>query len=180
MAKNANTERNDRNFKVGDGVMLLTMSLKLKSGSNTRELFSKYYGQFKILRQVSPFWFKIEPSHTIVAIETHDTFHTSLLQPCKADKYGSEKRPRPALVLKMAARNMKMIKFLTDRREKVKYSTKLSLRAILTSKTWEPDKSSRISKTRSNFSRRRDDSYLRGRDINDHISSHRTVYCFHP
>ena len=90
MAKYANRKRIDHSFKVGDRVLLPTKNLKLESGSNTRKLHPKYCGPFKILRQISPFKFKIDLSHPLLAKGVHDTFHANLHQPSKSDRYRRE------------------------------------------------------------------------------------------
>ena len=90
MAKYANIERIDHSFKVCDKVLLSTKNLKLESESKTRKFHPKYCGPFKILKQVSPVSFKIKLSQPMLAKGIHDTFHTSLLQPYKADKYRRE------------------------------------------------------------------------------------------
>ena len=95
MAKYANLKRIDCNFKVGDEVLLPTKNLKLESGNSTRKFHPKYCGIFKIIKQVSPVLFRIGLSQSMLAKSIHDTFHTSLLQPCIEYEYGREKGPQP-------------------------------------------------------------------------------------
>ena len=69
-------ERHYHGFKEGDQVWLEEMNLQLSHPSV--KLAPKWYGPFKVLREISPvvYHLKLPPHWTL-----HNIFHTSLLTP---------------------------------------------------------------------------------------------------
>jgi hypothetical protein len=75
----ANKDRRDHSFKVGDLVRLSTVNIRKTAYGMARKLMPRYVGPFSIIRQVSPVAFELELPPEYSGI--HPIFHVSLFQP---------------------------------------------------------------------------------------------------
>lgn len=78
----ADQNRKEKEFSVGDQVLLSTKYLNIKHAETNRKLLPKYVGPFEVVQVVGPVSYKLK---MIPGWKIHPVFHVSLLEPYKTD-----------------------------------------------------------------------------------------------
>ena len=139
MARYANKKRIDHPFKIGDKVWLSTKNLKLESGATTRKLHPKFIGPFQIVKQVTPVTFGLELPQSMLSKGIHDSFHVSLLQPYKHDRFDRDPDPPPPIKLEDETLEYEVEKILDRKRRRNKFYYLVKWRGYADHEnTWEP------------------------------------------
>ena len=88
----ADAQRVDVSFNVGDSVLLSTVNLN--KHNQTRKLYPKFVGPFKIVPKVNDVAYKLELP---TSMPIHDVFHVSLLKQYRVGK-GFQPPPLPFVI----------------------------------------------------------------------------------
>ena len=138
-AKYADEKRREKEFEVGDKVLLSTKFFKPPADKERRrKLAPKYAGPFEVTRVISPVAYELKlPQGTNV----HNVFHASLLREYHEDTTGTRKAPAPPAVLVDGELEYVVHKILDHRRRRNKLEFLVHWKNYnMDESTWEPER----------------------------------------